>query len=95
MKTKASIQDNREAERLFNALSDQTRLSLLQAMKSDPQLCVGELAKKLGITDSAASQHCKILMDSGFLTRQRHGQKVSYVLKPASHLAQQLVRIVV
>ncbi len=44
----------------FKALSDETRFKLFLLL-SEKQLCVGGLAKVLAISESAVSQHLKVL----------------------------------
>lgn len=83
-----------ELERLFDALGERTRLHLLKILQANPELCVGELATKLGIGSSAASQHCRQLQEAGLLRRERHGQKVSYQISPATVEARAALNIV-
>lgn len=57
----------------FKALSDETRFKLFLLL-SEEQLCVGGLAKVLGISESAVSQHLKILKNADLIK----GEKVGY-----------------
>ena len=41
-------------------------------------LCVGALARRLGLTQGAVSQHLRILRDAGFVTAERDGYYVHY-----------------
>ncbi|MFP4199917.1 MAG: ArsR/SmtB family transcription factor [Clostridia bacterium] len=61
-----------ELAELFRALSDPTRLRLLTMLRAD--LCVGELAKRAGVSESTVSQHLGILRRAGLIT----GEKRSY-----------------
>lgn len=45
-------------------------------------LCVNALANQLGITQSAVSQHLKILRQAGFVTSERRGYFIHYRLNP-------------
>ncbi len=45
-------------------------------------LCVNALAGQLGITQSAVSQHLKILRQAGFVTSERRGYYIHYRLNP-------------
>ena len=50
----------------LKALADDNRLRILQLLlKTD--LCVGALAKHLGISEPAVSQHLRILRKAGFV----------------------------
>ena len=75
--------DTKKNERLaiiFNALSDPNRCKMFRVFVSQGRdgLCVTDVARLLNISPSAASQHLKILVITGLLTRQRAGQKVNY-----------------
>ncbi len=75
--------DTKKNERLaiiFNALSDPNRCKVFRIFvsKGKEGLYVSDVANLLGISPSAASQHLKILVITGLLTRKRFGQKVNY-----------------
>jgi ArsR family transcriptional regulator len=65
---------------IFKALGDPTRLRIIRmlASKMEDSLCVIDLAKKLGITQPAASQHIRILKSVGILEPNRIGFRVYY-----------------
>jgi len=65
---------------IFKALGDPKRLRIIRmlASKMEDDLCVIDLAKKLGITQPAASQHIKILKSVGILEPNRIGFRVYY-----------------
>jgi ArsR family transcriptional regulator len=75
------------SERL-KAISDPTRLRIIQLLSQckrkdcEPMLCVNALSKQLGITQSAVSQHLKILRQAGFVTGERRGYFIHYRLNP-------------
>jgi len=67
--------------RLFKALADETRLRLLKLLSeqdSDGALCVGALAMRLGVTQSAVSQHLAVLRAAGLVVDERRGYFVHY-----------------
>ncbi len=72
-----------EQATLFSVLADPTRLKLLrllaQQRKSDA-LCVTELAFRLGVTQSAVSQHLRILKSANLVTGERRGYHVHYFI---------------
>lgn len=75
--------DTKKNERLsiiFNALSDPNRCKVFRIFLSQGTkgLCVSDVAQLLKISPSAASQHLKILVITGLLTRKRAGQRVNY-----------------
>ncbi len=58
---------------IFKALGDETRLKIVHLLLN-AEYCVGGLAKALKISDSAVSQHMKILKDAKLV----FGKKVGY-----------------
>jgi DNA-binding transcriptional ArsR family regulator len=86
----------RELARFFKALGDDTRLglvSLLARQEPGRAMCVGRLARELGVTDSAVSQHLRVLKDLGLVHAERRGYRLHYFLD-SERLAvyQELVR---
>lgn len=66
---------------IFKALADPTRLKLVRIMaKTDKSLCVNALANKLKVTQSAVSQHLKVLKQAGIVENQKEGYYVHYSL---------------
>jgi len=65
--------------RLFKALSVETRVRIVQLLKAKP-FCVNALAARLNVTQSAVSQHLRILRDAGLVTADKHGYFVHYSL---------------
>ena len=65
--------------RSCRALAVDTRLGILAQLRSGP-LCVGALAARLDVTQSAVSQHLRILKDAGFVSAERRGYFVHYRL---------------
>ncbi len=84
-----------EVEKLaevFKVLSDPTRLRLILLLKERSScerqedecgggpLCVNALTRKLGVTQSAVSQHLRILRQNGLVRGERRGSFVHYSL---------------
>lgn len=66
---------------IFKALSDPTRLRLVKLLnKSGGALCVNALAHRLGVTQSAVSQHLRVLRQAGLVRGERRGHFVHYSL---------------
>ena len=66
--------------RLFKALSDPTRVQIITYLAAG-DLCVGALARRLGVTHSAVSQHLRILREAGLVDGAKRGYWVHYSLK--------------
>ena len=70
-----------ELAQVFKALSDPTRLRLVELLAgSKGALCVNALAHMLGVSQSAVSQHLRVLRHTGLVRGERHGFFVHYVL---------------
>ena len=68
-----------EISDLLKALSDPTRLKIYKLLnESDTMLCVNALAANLKITQSAVSQHLKILRQAGLVRSERRGYFIHY-----------------
>ncbi|MEW5913520.1 MAG: metalloregulator ArsR/SmtB family transcription factor [Thermodesulfobacteriota bacterium] len=66
-----------ELAQICKCLSADTRLRLLRLLK-DHSLCVGALARRLGITPGAVSQHLRILRQAGLVVPEKRGYFVHY-----------------
>ncbi|MDD5559325.1 metalloregulator ArsR/SmtB family transcription factor [Candidatus Methylomirabilis sp.] len=71
--------DLTRAARWFHALSDETRLQIIERL-SDGEQCVCNLTDMLATTQSLLSFHLKTLKEAGFLTDRREGRWVYYSL---------------
>lgn len=63
---------------LLKALGDPTRFMIFQQILSRKH-CVRSLSKKLGISESAVSQHMKILREAGLVYGERFGYHIHYL----------------
>ncbi len=70
---------------IFSALSDPTRLRLLDALSAD-ELCVCDLAEVCGISQSGVSHQLRLLRDRGLVAFRRDGNRAVYRLAD-SHVA--------
>ncbi len=67
------------AARRFHALSDETRLAIVQLL-SHGERCVCELQDVLDAAQSRLSFHLKTLKDAGLVTDRRDGRWIYYAL---------------
>jgi DNA-binding transcriptional ArsR family regulator len=78
---------------IFKVLSDPTRLKLIKLLSENEPgecpaeecngrgfLCVNALAHRLGVTQSAVSQHLRLLRQAGLVRSERRGSFVHYTL---------------
>jgi ArsR family transcriptional regulator len=73
--------DTDRAARLFHALSDGTRLSILQRLRFGER-CVCDMTDALDAAQSRLSFHLKVLKDAGLVTDRREGRWMYYTLNP-------------
>ena len=81
-----------ELAEIFKALSDPTRLKLVKLLSEHPMhncpsechgqefLCVNALAHRLGVTQSAVSQHLRVLRQARIVRGVRRGHFMHYSL---------------
>jgi DNA-binding transcriptional ArsR family regulator len=63
----------------FKALGDVTRVRILDAI-SRTELCVGDIAELLGISESAVSHQLRLLRGMRLVRPRRAGQMIFYAL---------------
>ncbi|WP_319523855.1 metalloregulator ArsR/SmtB family transcription factor [uncultured Desulfosarcina sp.] len=77
--------------RQLKALADENRLKIIQ-MFINGDLCVGALARHLGISKPAVSQHLRVLREAGLVKGEKRGYWTHYRVEPEamSRIAEQL-----
>ena len=74
-----------ELAEILKGLAEPTRLKILLLLKdAGHPVCVRGISKHLGITESAVSQHLKVLRRLKFVEAQRNGYFVHYAWIPKS-----------
>ena len=76
-----STSDLDRAVALFHALSDETRLSILDMLR-DGERCVCELQDQLDAAQSRLSFHLRVLREAGLVTDRREGRWSYYSIVP-------------
>lgn len=66
---------------LLKALANERRLFILCHLLNDGEMCVGEMNKKLGLSQSALSQHLAWLRKDNLVCTRKEAQTVYYSLK--------------
>jgi len=86
MEVTKSIQENTvEQAAIFSALADPTRhklVKLLCRQRDRDTLCVNALAGFLEVTQSAVSQHLRVLRAIGLVKGERRGYHIHYYINP-------------
>lgn len=65
------------AAQLLRTLANERRLMILCQL-GDGEMCVGELQDRLGLSQSALSQHLALLRAEGVVATRRAGQTIFY-----------------
>jgi len=76
-----------EADRLaltFKALSDPTRVAIVNRLSGAEVLCVCDLTAAFELSQPTISHHLKILRDAGLVEVERRGTWAYYRLDPAA-----------
>lgn len=77
----SSTYDLDRAVALFHALSDPTRLSILELLRGG-ELCVCDLQVELAAAQSRLSFHLRVLREAGLVTDRREGRWSYYSIVP-------------
>ena len=72
--------------RRFRALSDPTRLRILDHLRNNEEASVGEIAETLGASQQNVSKHLSALLAEGFVARRKRGTSSLYrIADPGVH----------
>lgn len=80
MGTSTSLDLSRAAQ-LFHALSDETRLGIIEMLRNGEQ-CVCDLQSDLDAAQSRLSFHLRVLKDAGLVTDRKEGRWSYYSIAP-------------
>ena len=75
-----SAEDASRLSSLLSLLSDPSRTRILYALDLVEELCVGDLALALDISEDSASYALRLLRTAGFVQTRRQGRVVFYRL---------------
>lgn len=78
-RTRIAGTDHEAVADLFGALSDPTRLAIVDVLLAQ-EMCTCDLAATLGVSEPAVSQHLRILRTLGLVTWRRAGRMVYYAV---------------
>jgi len=77
----ATYSRTERAIELFHALSDETRLEIVELLRKGER-CVCELTDTLDAAQSRLSFHLRVLKDAGIVRDRKDGRWVHYELSP-------------
>jgi ArsR family transcriptional regulator len=90
MNAQRTTTDVAAAARYFQALADETRLRVLEMLRTGER-CVCELAAGIGASQPRLSYHLRALRQAGILLDRRDGRWVFYRINPRAEA--QLARL--
>jgi len=65
---------------ILRLLAVDTRIEIIESLKAGP-MCVCAIARAVGVSQSAVSQHLRLLKAAGVVTVHRRGQWIHYSLE--------------
>ena len=72
--------------RRFRALSDPTRLRIIDLLRTREEASVGEITAALGASQQNVSKHLSALLAEGFVSRRKRGTSALYrISDPGVH----------
>ncbi len=78
----------------FAALGDPNRYKIMNILYENNDICVSEVAERIGISTAGVSQHMRILEQAGLIKKLRKGQKICYQLDEDRAENNEILRIV-
>ena len=77
--TKLTMEQQMRLADLFRMFADTTRVGILSAL-AEGEMCVGDLADKVGLTVSAVSHQLRLLRAGKLVRCRRDGKQMLYAL---------------
>lgn len=82
IKESAKYEVMTDMTRIFAALSDRTRLSLVEHLMDEGEQHAGHLTERAGISAPAVSRHLKVLRNAGVVKQRAEGTHRFYAVRP-------------
>jgi len=70
----------RDRADILKALAHPTRLIMIETMRDEGEICVGDLVQMVGCDQSTVSKHLLVLKAAGLVEHTKQGQRVLYRL---------------
>jgi DNA-binding transcriptional ArsR family regulator len=88
-----SARDERDARRILECASEITRLKIVRALIETP-LAASDLARVVGRSAAATSQHIRVLREVGAVTAARSGNVIRYRMsrEPSAAILETIAR---
>lgn len=75
----------KELEKIFKALANKRRLSILKYLKTKGKKSVGDIAEEIKLSFKATSKHLNILAHADIVDKEQVSLNVLYSLSPTSN----------
>ncbi len=79
----------------FAALGDPNRYKIMKILYRNEDVCVSEVATRIGISTAGVSQHMRILEQAGLIKKTRKGQKICYQVDESKPENNEIIKIVI
>lgn len=86
--------DVRRLTTAFDALSEPNRCLIFRALLKNGSVNVGDIASVVGISESLASQHLKVLLQASLVNKEKNGKNVYYRVNSENDLVLALEKAV-
>lgn len=73
---RAETAKTKRLERIVKGFANHRRIEILQLLRDQPDLCIGEISEKLQIEIKTASEHVRRLALSGLVTKRHKAREV-------------------
>lgn len=80
------LQNASDAVSLLKGLANESRL-MIMCVLSEGEISVGELNKRIQLSQSALSQHLAVLRDQGLVQTRRESQTIYYRLQDTAAMS--------
>ena len=77
-----SVAERDQLASRFKALSDPTRVAIINSLSAADEVCVCNLTESFGLSQPTISHHLKILREAGLVESSRRGTWAYYRLVP-------------
>ena len=72
----------KELEKIFKALANRRRLSIISLLKNEKDLSVGNIAEKIKLSFKSTSKHLSILASVDIIEKEQKSSQVFYKISP-------------
>jgi len=75
----------KELEPVFRALANKRRITMVQNIRKNKEICVSDIAEEIHLSFRSTSRHLAVLQKAGILEKEQRGVQMFYRI--SSHLS--------